>query len=324
MASIGMVFLPMISHAQASINIPYALSNELGVKTTPSYPRDNEIVSINLTLYTDDLDSANITWYKDNKIVLNGKGETKYSFRTGPVGTETKIEIKIDLLSGYSFSKSFTIKPAGVGLVWEADSYVPPFYKGKALHPMQGTLKIVAMPELIRNGKRISSENLVYKWSNNVESYQNQSGYGKSVLILNGSILGKSDVIQVMVTDPISNLTAQGFIRVSPIDPQIVFYQNDPYYGYIFDSAVTGTFNLKGGEIQILAAPYYFTKEGSYGLTYAWRLNNQAIPDLSGSRTAIFKKPEGETGQSNITLQVTNANRILQEASNGLTMQFKK
>jgi hypothetical protein len=321
---VGMAILPVISLAQMNLNMSSTLSSELGVEIVPNYPRPNETVFINLSLYTDDLNSANITWYNNGKNVLSGKGETRYSFTTGPIGTESKIEIRVSLLSGVSFSKIINLNPASVDLIWEADSYVPPFYKGKALHPMQGSLKVAAMPEFIKNGRRISASNLVYQWSNGINVYQSQSGYGKSTIILNGSILGRSENMEVLVTDPVNNLVAQGFVNISPIDPEIVFYENSPYYGHLFDSAVTGTLNLKTEEIQILVAPYYFSKESAGGLKYEWRLNSQIIPDLSGSRTAIFRKPEEETGQSVISLRIENINRILQQANNDLTMNFEK
>jgi hypothetical protein len=320
---IGMMILPAVSSAQMNVDTSYALSNELGVEIIPTYPRPNETVFVNLTLYTGDLNSANITWYKNGKSVLSGKGETRYSFRTGNVGEETKIEIVVNLLNGGSFSKTFTLNPASVDMVWEAISYVPPFYKGKALHPMQGSLKLVAMPEFVKNGRRIPPQNLIYEWSNRTEAYQSQSGYGKNVVVLNGSILGRSENIEVLVTDPVNNLVAQGFVDIAPVDPEIVFYENNPYYGHIFDKALTGSFNLDAGEVQILAAPFYFTKESSGGLKYEWRLNGQTVPDLSGSMTAIFRKPEGESGQSAISLQVAIDNRILQQADNGLTIVFK-
>lgn len=320
---IGMVLLPAVSSAQMGGSASYALPNELGVEIVPSYPKPNETVYINLTLYTDDLNSANIAWYNNGKVVLSGKGETRYSFKTGNTGEETKIEIKINLLSGVSFSKTFTLNPAGVDVVWEAISYVPPFYKGKALHPMQGSLKLVAMPEFVKNGKRILPQNLIYKWSNGINVYQNQSGYGKNVVIVDGSILGKSESIEVLVTDPVNNLVAQGFVDISPSNPEIVFYENNPYYGHIFDEALTGTFNLSAGEVQVLAAPFYFTKENAGGLKYEWMLNGQTVPDLTDSMTAIFRKPEGESGQSAISLRVANTNRILQQADNSLTMIFK-
>jgi hypothetical protein len=320
----GVAVLPLISSAQMGVNFSNALQSELGVEIIPNYPRPNETVSVNLTLYTDDLNSASITWYKDGKNILSGKGETRYSFKTGNIGEETKIEIKINLLSGASFSKTFTLNPASVDVVWEAVSYVPPFYKGKALHPMQGSLKLVAMPEFVKNGKRVPPQNLVYEWSNRTEVYQSQSGYGKSAIVLGGSMLGRSENIEVLVTDPVNNLVAQGFIDITPVDPEIVFYENSPYYGHIFDEALTGTFNLNSGEVQVLAAPFYFTKEAVGLLKYEWRLNGQSVPDLAGSMTAIFRKPEGESGTSNISLQVTNANRILQQADDSLIMNFEK
>jgi hypothetical protein len=321
--SMGVMFLPLVSFAQMNINTGYALSNELGVETVPNYPKPNEMVTISLSLYTGDLNSADISWYQNGKIVLVGKGETRYSFKTGPAGAETRIAIKVKLLGGLSFFKNLIFNPASIDMVWEANSYVPPFYKGKALYPKQGVLKIVALPEFINDGKRIPAGNLVYQWSNIVESYQSQSGYGKNVLILNGSILGKSEYIRVTVTDPISNLTAQGSISVNPVNPEIVFYENNPYYGYIFDSAVNSAFNLSGEEIQVLATPYYFTKEKDGLITYEWKLNNQSVPSLSGSRTAIFKKPEGEAGKSFVSLRMENTNKILQQADNSLTINFE-
>ena len=83
---------------------------------------------------------------------------------------------------------------------------------GKALHSRQGnSAKIVAMPEFVKNGKRVGAENLIYEWSNGVDVYQSQNGYGKSVLILNGSTLGQTDKIEVLVTDPVNNLVAEAF-----------------------------------------------------------------------------------------------------------------
>ncbi|MEK7669537.1 MAG: hypothetical protein AAB350_03055 [Patescibacteria group bacterium] len=318
----GMVIiLPMITSAQ-TVNIPFALSNELNVEIIPTYPSPNEIVFLNLTLYTDDLNSADISWYQNGKNVLSGKGETRYNFKTGNIGEETKIEIVIKLLSGISFTKTFTLTPAGVDLVWEADAYVPPFYKGKALHPRQGVLKIVATPDFVKNGKRILPQNLIYEWSNDVEAYQSQSGYGKNILILSGSILGKSESIEVLVRDPANNLVAQKFIDISPVDPEIIFYENSPYYGHIFDLAVTNTFNLKTDEVEVLAVPYYFTKNDNGLLKYEWRLNSQSVPNLFGSRTAVFRKPENSGGKSSISLRIENQNRILQQADGKLTINF--
>lgn len=317
-----MVGVPGISFAQ-NVNLGSTLSNELNVEVVPSYPGSHETVSVSLTLYTDDLSSADITWYKDGKNALSGKGATRYSFKNGTAGVETKIEIRVDLLSGASFSKSFTLTPANVDLVWEANSYVPPFYKGKALHARQGSLKVVAMPEFVKNGVRVPPANLVYKWSNGVEVYESRSGYGKNTLLLNGSVLGREDEIEVLVTDPGSGLVAENFLTISPSDPEIIFYEDNPYYGHNFDLGIRNSFDLKEEEVELIVAPYFFTKENAVNFKYSWRLNGRAVSELEGSRSAIFKKPEGKSGQSNLSLNIENLNRILQQASAGLVINFE-
>lgn len=315
--------LPLFASAQFNIDIPYALSNELNVEVIPTHPHPYETVFIKLSIYTADLDSATITWYKNGKKVLQGRGETTYSFQAGPAGEEIRMEVAITLISGEYFNKYFTLNPTSIDLVWEADSYVPPFYKGKALHPYQGTLKIVAMPEFVKNGRRVSPANLIYKWSNDVMAYQNQSGYGKNVLVLNGSLLGRSERIYITVTDPVSNMAASSFMEITPSDPEILFYENNPYYGPIFESAMPRVFDLNREEVQVMVSPFHFTNERDGALKYSWRLNNQTISGLAGSRTAIFRRPEGSAGRSAISLQVENGNHILQQASAGFTINFE-
>lgn len=319
-----LVFITPIFAFGQNINTPYALTGELGVKIIPSYPKANQDVSINLTLYTADLNTADITWYKNRQMVLSGKGETRYSFKTGTAGEQDDIEIRIRLIDGTSFSKSFSLTPADVELVWEATSYVPPFYAGKALHPRQGILKIVAVPEFIKNGRIIPASQLVYNWSNNGTGYPEKSGYGKNVLILLGSAVGRSEKISVLVTDPVSKLTAQSFLDINPVDPEILFYENNAYYGHIFDYAIPQNFQLKSEEINLLAAPYYFSKEASGGLEYNWSLNGSSVSDLKDSRMAIFRKPEDKTGQSSISLQISNIKKVLQFDDSKVIMMFEK
>src|SRR5688500_17902159 len=97
------LILPNISLAQVEVNAPYALSSELNIEIIPTYPRPNENVFINLTMYTADLDSAVIAWYKDGKQVLIGTGLKQFVYRAGSAGEETEIEIRIKLKDGIIF-----------------------------------------------------------------------------------------------------------------------------------------------------------------------------------------------------------------------------
>lgn len=320
-AVILVIIYPSLASAQ-TVDLPFALSGELGIDMAPRYPKPQELVSIELSLYTEDLNSADITWRQNGKLMLGGKGATSYSFKTGAAGEEINIEISIKLLSGSAFSKNIKLNPAGIDLIWEANSYVPPFYKGKALHPKQGSLRIVAIPEFVKNGRTTPPQNLIYKWSNGNTVYESQSGYGKNSIVVSSSLFGREENIEVLVTDPVNNLVVQEFLDVRAVEPEIVFYENNPYYGHIFESAVSDSLNLNSEEIEVLAAPYYFTKERDGVLKYEWRLNGQSIPNLSDSRTAIFRRPDGQGGKSNISLQIANNGRILQQAKADLSISF--
>lgn len=321
----GLVLVwPAAALAQQNGNVPFSLPDELETEIIPNYPKPGEMVWINLSMYTADLDSADIAWYRNGKQELLGKGLKQYSFRNAESGKTTNIEIRVRLQNGTSFSKKLSFAPASIDLVWEADSYVPPFYQGKALHPRQGKVKVVAIPDFVLDGKRIKAEKLIYEWSDGLQVYQSQSGYGRNVLFLNGSILGSSEEVEVLVRDPESNLVAQAFLSIPTTDPEIVFYQNDSYYGFIFDQALRGQTELTSQEIEVFVSPLFITKELGSALQYNWRLNGQAVPELQGSRTAIFRKPENSAGQSNIRVEVKNDKKILQFADSSLTINFDK
>ena len=313
---------PIFALAQLNIDIISALPSELGVEVIPDYPKPNSVVFVNLAMYTEDLDSAEIAWYLNGKVALQGKGAKQFSFRTGKVGVESKIEIRIKLKSGVTFSRNFSIIPASVDILWEADSYVPPFYQGKALHPKQGRLKLAAMPEFVKNGKRIPPSDLIYKWSNGLDVYESQSGYGKNVVIIDGALLGTTERISVLVTDPINNLVAQGFVDISTVNPEIVFYKRDPYYGFLFEQSLKNKVVLDQDEIEVVVSPYYITKEREGLLQYNWRLNGTNAPELSRSKNVVFRRPE-EEGRSLITVEVENLARLLQITDSNLVVEFK-
>ncbi len=309
------------TEAQFNVNIPGALQNELGFELIPSYPAPYQNVYINLSLYTNDLNSAKIVWLKDGKVDQEGIGLTRYSFRTGKVGEEIRIEVVIVLNNGVSFNKNFTINPASVDIAWEADSYTPPFYQGKALHPRQGRFKLVATPEFYKNNKRIAPENLVYNWSLGEDALEGQSGYGKKTVIVDGNLLGDTERIYLLVTDPNNNISAESYLDITPTEPEILFYENNSYYGYLSDNALTKTIDLSSSEIQIVLEPYFITRDGNL-LEYKWRLNGRNASELNNSRSAVFRKPEGEEGESLIRVNINNLQKILQFADESLKIRF--
>ncbi len=322
---LSLVLIPNLTFAQIDLGTGPTLESELSIEVIPTYPKPNETVFIQLEMYTEDLDKAEITWNQDNKIFVKENGKKSYSFKAPQSGKETTIEVRVKLQSGKTFYKKFTIKPTTVDLLWQSDSYVPAFYKGKALHPKQGNLRIVAIPDFRdANGKVIAAEKLIYKWSDGNNVYDTQSGYGKNVLNIESSILGRGNRVEVLVTSPTDSSVAREVLDIPTTNPEILFYEVSPLYGPMFNKVIQGSLNLKSGEVEILAAPFYASGVNNNTAKLNWRLNNQSSSDLQNSRTVVFRKPEGGSGVSSIQLQIENPSKILQSAKAAFNINFQE
>src|SRR3989339_2090015 len=153
-----------------------AVSTDIMVDIVPPNPAPNENVTINLKSYAYDLNSVLISWSLNGKASALGIGKKSFSTVAGKAGEEKNVVVTISLPDGTTDTK-ITIKPSVMVLLWQAnDSYVPPFYKGKAMPTLGSQIKIVAMPE-IRNGTQIvNSKNIVYVWKRDYTNKQDDSG----------------------------------------------------------------------------------------------------------------------------------------------------
>ncbi len=298
-----------------------SLSDELSVDLIPTYPKPNAQVYVNLRMYTEDLNSAMISWLLNGKVEKEGRGLTSFNFRTADAGSKTTITINIKLQNGINFSKLITINPATVDLLWQSNSFVPPFYKGKALFPPQGEVLISAIPQFNSLNSQIDPGRLIYKWTAEGEVLEGQSGYGKNTIRLTGPILGTAINVEVLVTDPTSNLVAENFITINPINPLIVFYENNPLYGIVFEHSINGGLNLKGEEVSIVVAPFFMNIRDP--VSYSWSMNGKYSPDVSGL-SATFRRPEGISGSTFLSLKAENQGRILQFAEGGFRINYKE
>jgi hypothetical protein len=305
------VVFPFHNFAFAQVGFNY--DSELTVNMLPNYPAPGENVSIDLEMYTEKLDSATIKWYRDGKLVQQGVGKVSYGFVAPESGKSTTIVINITTYSGITFSKTLTIKPTSVDILWEGDSYTPPFYQGRSLWAPQGYLRLVAMPSFGQ------AHQLIYKWTINNEVLQNQSGYGRnSVSIYSNGLSGNVDV-ELLVTDPAGLTAAQSRLVIPPAEPTIFFYENNPLYGPIFDKALS-SFEMQSAELSVLAYPFNLDENLIQNLNYKWLVSSKAA-DSTG-RAIILRKPD-TAGSSNVSLEISNNTRVMQYAYGNFLIKFK-
>jgi len=315
----GFSFLPKTIIAQTTFD-----SIELTI--TPENPEPNTTVVASLNVYGMDINTIYTTWFLNDKVVLAGNGERLFSFNTGSVGTKNTLEVVGKMANGKTFSKKIALSPAKVDILYEAESYTPPFYKGKAKFPFQGSLRIVALPSFIdSNGKKVSNSRLIFKWKNGNQILNNQSGYGKNILLYKSDeSLPKQTEITAEVSFPEESLIAVKKILIEPTSPETVFYEENPEYGILFNKALSETFTIEKEEATISAIPLFFgvTDKDSSLLNYKWILADKSIEQ--GGSSIVLGNKSGKTGQTQLSVQISNTKDYFQAADNSLNIIFKK
>lgn len=316
----------VLAPLSAAAQIVPGISEPVTLSLIPDVPRPGSIFTANLQSFNISLDSALITWSIDGKEVQKGVGLKSISARAGGVGTMSTISVTIATAGSGTFTQSIVIRPADVALMWESDTYTPPFYKGKALHSYNGSFRVIALPEFVDlAGKRINPKELVYAWSKNGEVQASASGYGKTTFTSSQtSYLREGEDISVEVSAPRDNIVAKRSMTISPIIPKVVFYEESPLYGALYEKSLTRGIDLANEEISLVAEPYFFSvpSRNSANLSYTWKLNGSTLSSSQGKSNITLRKA-GDSGSSNLAITVQNQAKLLQGANSAIIIRHE-
>ena len=313
-------FALMGSFANAQIR-----DTDIVLSILPEYPNPNQNVTATLSSHSIDLDKVNISWSVNSQEMSLGIGKKSFSFKTGEAGSSSTLTATIETIDGQNILKTINISPADVDILWEAyDSYVPPFYKGKALPPSQGKFKVVAMPSLINQNGKVNMSNLSYAWKKDGTVQSSSSGWGKSYFIFTNSYLDKNNIIEVKVSDISGGTNASGKITLKTTTPKILFYRNDPVFGIKWETILNNGFTIGESGETIVVEPYFFSPKdiNSSYLTFKWTLNTQKIQTPDPKNILSIKPEAGQSGSSIIKVDINNTGTLFQSLAKQLTVQF--
>lgn len=291
------------------------------IGTTPKNPGSYEDVLLTISSPFVDMSKAEVTWSLDGKIALKGIGAQNLRFKTGEVGSLNKIGIVIRTLDGKIIYKDLMITPSDVDMLWEAYTYTPPFYKGKALDTQESLVKIVAIPSMFdKNGNKLSAESLVYKWKTKGELRTEASGFGKNIFTFRNDVVPVLETMEVEVSSIDNASVASNSLTMTNADTKPIVYKNDPLLGVLFNEAVFGTINMNGDEMGFSAYPFFFsTLTDRKNASYYWKMNGKALNTEDSSVT--FTKPT-VSGTSKIELKMTGVFSAFQRGSSSFSLNF--
>ncbi len=298
-------------------------AGSIEVTLIPANPREHENVQVSIVSYMTDLDSAGIVWQVNGKTIKSGIGARTVNFQVGDIGEKITLVIKIQTKEGEDITKTIEFSPAGVDLIWQSNSYTPPFYKGKAMFAHQDSITIIAIPHMTSSGE-FDPGSYIYKWTQNGRALQSESGYGKNTITINGSVISRPLKIEVEVSTPYSYAAAYGYTTINPIDPFVLLYSKSPLYGIQFQKALAGESYLSTPEITVAAIPMFFDVRytTSANIGYKWSINGEFINNDPAASTQVFRPIEGMSGTSNITVKVEHIDKILQYAVGKFSLGF--
>lgn len=213
-------------------------------------------------------------------------------------------------------------KNFSVDLLWEANTYTPSWYQGKALPVIQSQVKVTAIPYSVSTGVAIPPSKLVYEWFLNDKKNLNASGTGKRQFVFRINAYD-DHVVNLKVSDQSGAILLGKAITLSVdrIKPKILFYEYNELDGARYNKALNKEIQLNDSEITINAEPYFFSRKDLEYLSYNWSINNQKAEIEKFPNSIFLKKGEG-SGVSVIGLKVENTLNILQFAENFLRINF--
>lgn len=298
--------------------------SSVSVNVNPTNYGPSENIIITISSFAANLDTVMITWFLEGKSSLSGVGEKSFSLTSGVAGSTTTVLVKISFPDGM-VEKTISIRPNVMDLLWQAsDSFVPPFYKGKALPSLESEIKVVAMPEVKRGGVLVSPKTMTYTWRKDYGNEADASGYGKNFFLYTGDYLEGINNIEVTVSTVDQQYSSTANTTIESFSPEIVFYKKDILNGIIWQTALEDGHFIKSGD-NIVAMPYFISPkeiEIPY-LVFNWFVNNTFV-GLQGFRKNLIplQVEDSASGASTIRLEIENSNKIFQTVNKEVDLAF--
>lgn len=292
------------------------LAPDLSIDVVPSNPQPGQTVMLTARSYAVDINQATLSWNYNGKAIAQGVGKTSVSVVAPQAGTSGVITVSATGMGMENASASIAIRPASIDLLWEAvDAYTPPFYKGKALFPVGGVLRLSALPSIS------APKNLSYAWQRNGSALPDVSGYEKSSILIRNNPLSPQENITVNATT--GTFSGGGSIKPSPHAPLAIAYRvYDGFIDYANGYDTTVRIATRGAVLHF--EPYYFSTPASIAsdLAISTTVDGESVSSVPQNELAL-SRPDN-VPQSTLKLAITTVAYSLQHLEKTFTLLFNQ
>lgn len=294
-------------------------AGDINLELSPETPGPNETVTATLVSYVTNLNNQQITWFVNRQLVKTEVGAISLTFTTGNQGTTTQVEAQI-LVDGQNISKIIQISPTAVDLLWEADTYVPPFYKGKKLATRQSTVTITAIPQF-KIPTIDSIRTAVYYWQRDFTPLTAASGYAKQALRFENNPIKTTENLGITVKNRTETEVAANTLDIPFRNPFIVFYEKQGSRIFERRGSLAG-FRVTTDTFNLVAVPYYFAFDKLSDINFNWLADGRTLTVNNTNQSEILFELPQKGRQTNISLSITSTPKLLQTASRNLQLIY--
>lgn len=318
LSSLLLFSMPVVAFAQSDSS-PFLSSTapDLEITATPQNPGANTPVSLSLGSSALDLADSSITWYQNGKALAQGTGVTAATVTTGALGSRLNITAAVTAPDGTQEQAQTTIIPTQIDLLFDGNTYVPPFYQGRAL-PSAGTMiRAQALAYFKRaDGTLVPPSQISYTWKEGGSVVGTASGTGRSSAFLPAPSLYGSTVLEVDAASLDNSFTGSASIIIPAAPVQLVLYQDHPLYGIVYDNAIVSGASIAQSQATFAVVPYFAQARSPNdpNLAYTWSVNGSSVSSSAQDPSEITLNAQNSSGQAAVSVDITHATNIFLSA----------
>lgn len=298
------------------------LAIDFSINATPEAPRPGEDVLLSLRSFQFDAKSAEITWFSNGKRIAGGRGVTEASIRAGSGSSPLEIRATVSTSDGRRGERIRYISSSDISFYWWTDTYVPSWYRGKALPSPGATILIQARP----NVPASIAESLTYTWLVSGEVIREASGKNKTVFPYTLPDNGRRpDEIKVIVQNAQQTISQEATFIIPASKYQINLYEIKPLEGADTARTVESMRKSAGGAFDLIAEPYFIPRSRLRNLNYHWNLDGAEISNKTIREPWLLTVTSAKesAGLHRIELRIEDSLRRIADISRQLSVELE-
>ncbi|MBI5470417.1 hypothetical protein HY968_03850 [Candidatus Kaiserbacteria bacterium] len=318
--------VPALSHAQTlddSLTLRN-IENAISITMSPLSPAAGDTVHLTAESPIFELAESMITWSIEEKTIAEGKGMTEASVTIDTKGTPIAITVSaVDQNWGIA-QKSAVVSPPQIDILFDADTFVPPFYRGRVIPSAEAMLHLQALVRFMRGDGSLTPDSAIfYSWKRNGAPMGSVSGPGRSMITVPAPALFGTDTLSLDARSDDGTFSGTKSVSIPSREPIVVLYEDNPLFGILFHKAIPRTSGVAETRMTLAAIPYFATAKNADDplLRYAWSVNGQSIGSSKTQPSELTVNAD-RGGVAEIGLSLSHANNLFLGALGQWSVEF--